>query len=351
MISFVVALVLLGFALLGLLLRKTYYYIPAKELKRQAAKSAGLPRVLYRAVAFGPSLSILLWAWIGLTAAAGFVLLARIAPPVLGFVAVVLLLWFAFAWIPSTKLTAAGAHIAVWVNPAVVWLLGYVHRPFNAAYSLVRRRFPLTAHTGLYERDDLLDLLARQEEQPDSRVTADELTLVRRVLAFGDKKVREVFVPRKQVVSVKLGDSIGPVLLEELHASGYSYFPVFRDESDEITGAVSLQDLLAAKEGGTVEQVAHHQVAYIHENDTLRDALQAFNQAKQHLLLVVNSHNEYVGIVFLEAVLQELTGAALPDQSFHPEDRVAMASRHDKSKNIHKTAAETVSEKAGEVVE
>ncbi|HEY9712722.1 MAG TPA: hypothetical protein V6C72_04595, partial [Chroococcales cyanobacterium] len=75
---FIFALVCIALSFIALTLRKTYYYLPERELKRQAKNGDKLAKVLYRAVAYGQSLQLLLWLLIGLFAALGFVLLARI---------------------------------------------------------------------------------------------------------------------------------------------------------------------------------------------------------------------------------------------------------------------------------
>ena len=76
----VLSALLLLLALTGIVIRKTYFYVPARELKRRAAKHDPAAAKLYRAVAYGNSLRALLWLYIGLTSAASFILLARALP-------------------------------------------------------------------------------------------------------------------------------------------------------------------------------------------------------------------------------------------------------------------------------
>jgi len=69
MLEFISATILLLLALVAITLQKTYYYLPEAELKRQAQRGNALAKVLYRAVAYGANLRLLLWLLIGLFAA------------------------------------------------------------------------------------------------------------------------------------------------------------------------------------------------------------------------------------------------------------------------------------------
>src|SRR4051812_38725175 len=105
----VFAIILLILALAGVVIRKTYGYLPPRELKRQAEKHDKLAKQLYRAVAYGNSLRGLLWLFIGLTTAGGVILLARTLNVWVSLLIVAPLLWVAFSLIPATRLTKVGA--------------------------------------------------------------------------------------------------------------------------------------------------------------------------------------------------------------------------------------------------
>lgn len=329
MLGFVAALGLIVLALFGVVLYKTYFYMPLKELKRQAENGNDLARGLYRAAAYGDSLRLYLWLWIGLASAGGFVLLARMAPPWLGFAAIALLLWIAFLWLPSTRLTGVGARLALLVTPAITWKLNYLHPILGRAAGLARRWHPREAHTHLYERDDLLELIERQRHQADSRFAPEELDFTEHVLRFRDYKVRDVLRPRKHVKSVSVTDQIGPILLDELHASGQTAFPVHEaNDPAKIVATLHLGDV-GIKSKGAVADHSKTGVYYVHESDSLAEALHIFHQTRHQLLVAVNSFEEYVGIVTLEDILQRLVGRSAAHE--HVSDHAnptAVAARH-----------------------
>ena len=332
MLSFIIAIVLLLLALVALTLRKTYYYLPETELKRQARSGDGLAKTLYRAVGYGTNLRILLWALIGFLSASGLVLFVRIAPIIFGFVVVIVVLWLGFAWMPRTRLTSYGARIAVWFTPVVVWLLGRLNPVLSRLAIWWHRRYPPQAHTGIYERADLVRLIDQQRRQPDNRISAEILDVISNALSFDTRKVRDIVVPRKSVKGVGKDDAVGPILLDELHATGFGRFPVYDESADDIIGTLRLISLDEAKSGGHVRDFMDSTLAFVHESDSLADALHAVYQSKQQLLLVVNSFDEYVGIVTLEDLLRALLGR--PDeQTFSAHhDRALVAAKHAKPK-------------------
>jgi CBS domain containing-hemolysin-like protein len=349
MLSFIVALICLALALAALVLRKTYFYLPHRELQRQAAAREPLATILWRAAAFGDSLKVFLWLAIGLFAAAGFVLLARIAPPLLGFIAGALLLWLGFVWMPATRLTGVGAQLAVWCTPTVVWLLNNLRPVFSRLANLVSGRM-LGNHTGVYEKEDLLEILERQQSQPDSRVSPDVLQLTERALRFDEYKVADVVVPRSGVKAIALKEPIGPVLMDELHAVRHVRFPVYADDKNTIVGTVYLRDIVDSKQSGQVKDYADKHVFYVHENDSLAEALRAFHDAKQQMLVVVNSFEEYVGIVTPADVLNKLLPEAAPAFDQH-DDKQAVAKKHEKQLETEDKQPEPEPENTPEVAE
>lgn len=353
MLEFVIAVIFLALALVALVLRKTYFYLPKPELQRQAALHDPLAVTLWRAVAYGGSLVLLLWLCIGVGAGVGFVLFAKLAPSFLGFLVVALALWFGFAWMPSTRLTSIGAHLAIWCTPAVVWLLSLA-QPLTSRIVPIIKRFYLGPHTGLYEKEDLLELVHQQKQQPDNRVSDEVLSLVERALQFDTYTVHDVLVPRAKVRTVSQSDPIGPITMDELHATGFTRFPVIADDPNVIVGTLYLRDIVDSRKGGTVETYADTHVFYVHDQDSLSDALHAFRVAKQQVLVVVNAFEEYVGIITISDVLGKLLVFSDSRAFTAHDDKHAVAQKHEKSLQKAEEKAEefqAVAEEPSEVVE
>ena len=326
MLSFIAALVLMLVALVTVALLRAYYVFPVKELKRQARTDDPLANALYRAAAYGTSLALLLWIVVIAVLAASFGLLVKVVPSLLAFVVEVGVIGVGLAWVPQSRLTRVGSYLALWLTPLLVQVLEVV-RPVLDRVAVVTRRHS-TLHTGLFEREDLRTLLERQKTQTDSRIAHEEIDLLVHALTFGEKSVYDSMVPRKKVRSISTDETISPVVIRELHESGYSRFPVFEGKPDNIVGTLYLRDVTNLKAIGQVKDVMDPAVYYVHEEYPLEQALHAFLKTKHHVFIVVNKFEEFVGIITIEDILEQILGCKIVDEFDAYDDRKVVAADH-----------------------
>ena len=335
MSNFIFALVLLTLALASAAIRKTYFYTPLHELKRQAERGKPLARQLYRAAAYGDSLRGLLWLVFAFTTAGGIVLLARSAPTSLSELVIIALLWVVFSWLPASKIGAIGTRLTTMVTPLLVWLLDRLDPLLRRAMRLAKKRYSAPHHTGLFEREDLVKLIDHQSTQKDSRITEEELGIAKRALGFADRHVRDVLTPRKQIKTIMASETLGPIVIDELHQSGQEYVLVKESPKGAIVGSLELKNL-GLHSTGKVSDAMDTKVYYVHENDSLGDALHAFYATNHPLFVVVNSSEEYLGIISVEHILHELLGHIPGDDFDQYADLVAVAARHNKQPVVAK---------------
>lgn len=326
MAAFILALVLVAVALLGMMLLKAYSAVPPRELKRQARRGDARAAAMYRAAAYGSSLRLLLWLVVGLALAGGLVICARLAPPLIAVAALAGVVWYGFVWLPSGNVTGAGGRLAAGAAPALAAVLNYLHPLTDGLSSFVRARRPVVFHTGLFEREDLIDLLESQKQQPDSRISHQDVDMAIRALSFGDHTAADIMVPRRAVKQVRDSDPVGPVLMDELHSSGHSRFPVYAGKRDNIVGILHLAAGMASG-GGQAGELAQRPVCYVHSDYSLGRVLQAFLTTRQSLLVVIDSHGEYMGIVTIESVVEQLLGYKLEDDFDGYDSRTAVAAQ------------------------
>ncbi|RTK95146.1 CBS domain-containing protein [Candidatus Saccharibacteria bacterium] len=325
MITFIFALLLAALTIASVSLQKTYSHVPIKELKRRARKGDELANGLYRAVAYGASLEVLLWVIIALSAAGFTVVLAAALPDWLAIFGCAGVLWLAFAWLPSTRVTEISQKAAQQAAPSLAWIMAKSYPVLSRVAAFVQKHRRFTVHSGIYQKEDLVELLDRQQQQPDNRMTAYELGIVKSALTFSDKLIRDVMTPRRVVKTVKQTDAVGPVLMTELHKTGFSRFPVVGDKAEHIVGTLFLRDLVNVKGGGTVKDHMKKSVYYVNEEKPLQHALQAFLKTKHHLFVVVNGFEEVVGIITIEDVLEQVVGKQIVDEFDKYEDLRAVA--------------------------
>lgn len=358
MLAFIFGLVFAALTVCFVAVYRAYDRVAARELKRRARQGDEVAALLFRMAAYGVSSKVLL---IGLALVSGYIALALLNAALgiwmTGFVLIVLGLAGAVFVQSNGGMNRVSVWLAAKLSQPLGWLVEHLHPVFDLIGRLARRLMPLHVHTGMYEKDDLAELLEHQKAQPDNRIAHGEIDLLAHALRFGDKTVLDTLVPKRVVKSVSVGESIGPVLMGELHATGHSRFPVYDGRKDHIVGVLYLHDLIARKkQTGTIADVMRTPVRYVHEQFTLYDTLQAFLKTKQHLFVVVNSFEEYVGIITIEDIVEQIIGKPIVDEFDQYDDLRAVAAKaaakeHAEHKKHEVEAAATPTPEQTEVVE
>lgn len=326
MIEIISAAVLVGVACLALVLQRLYSVIPAKELKRLATRGDHLAKGLYRVAAYGRAGRLLLWTAAVGGLSGGLALLnsglsVLLVTALLGVVLTVVLVL-----LPSVQLTQNTARLAVWCSPAVAWLLLHLHAPLDIAAAWISRMRTTAAHSRLYEKEDLLLFLKSQKQQADNRISDHDLELAERAISFNDKKAADIAQARDSAHLVDADEIIGPLLLDRLHKYGQSSFLVYKDAKENIVGSLAMADAVQAKHGGRVFDLVKGDLAFVHEDFSLAEVLRALQTTGQRLVAVINSFEEFVGIITLENILAELLGDGRePDECPAYENRGAIA--------------------------
>jgi CBS domain containing-hemolysin-like protein len=165
----------------------------------------------------------------------------------------------------------------------------------------------------------------------------DDRTTLLAELDFADKKVADVMTPKSMIDSVALDETIGPLLLDRLHHTGHSRFPVIEGDVDHVVGMLYLHELIGTKGAPTsVKKALHDEVYYIGEGRDLEHALHAFLQSHHHLFIVVNEYRETVGLLSLEDIIEALIGRSIIDEFDAFDDLRTVATTNPKSNNAPK---------------
>src|ERR1019366_5806658 len=195
---------------------------------------------------------------------------------------------------------------------------------------LAHAYYPFKAGTGLYEPNDIIELLEWQKHQPDNRISEEQLDLVQQSLTFNSKLVRDVLVPPSQAQTVQADDTIGPILIDELNKSGQTLFPVYEGKKENIVGTLDLNDVMAsAEKGGKVSGIMSKNVFYVNEDFTLGQALRAFLKTKHDLFVVVNKFEDFSGVITIQDILAQLVANPAKDEFESYDDVGAVAAAND----------------------
>jgi CBS domain containing-hemolysin-like protein len=140
-------------------------------------------------------------------------------------------------------------------------------------------------------------------------VDEDERQMIHSVFELGDTLVREVMVPRPDVVWTERDTPVDKVLRLALK-SGYSRIPVLGESIDDIVGVAYLKDLVRAQADGPrppLEQVMRP-AAFVPDSKRIDELLKEMQAARNHMAVVVDEYGGTAGVVTIEDVLEEIVG-------------------------------------------
>ena len=174
-------------------------------------------------------------------------------------------------------------------------------------------------------------------------LSLEEKKLINNALHFHEKTVEEVMTPRGVMNTVAKEDVIGPLLLDELHKTGHSRFPVTDGDIDHIVGILHIRSLLTLDNGkktSRVETAMDKKIYFINQNQKLERALSAFIKTRHHMFIVVNDYRETAGILTLEDALEALLGRKILDEFDVVDDLRVLAARNPNKNNKNPSATD-----------
>jgi magnesium and cobalt transporter len=170
------------------------------------------------------------------------------------------------------------------------------------------------------DRCELLEIL--REACSRGLLEEDALDMVEGVLEVGDLQVRDIMIPRAQMVCVRRDDPparLLPVVVE----SGHSRFPVMEEDRDDIVGILLAKDLLrlcAAETRSEPFDIREYMrpVVFVPESKRLNVLLREFKVNRNHMAIVVDEYGGVSGLVTIEDVIEQIVGDI--DDEFDVED-------------------------------
>jgi CBS domain containing-hemolysin-like protein len=145
--------------------------------------------------------------------------------------------------------------------------------------------------------------------------------LVRSVVEFGDKVVREVMTPRPEVFAVPLTLTLKE-FTEAIEEHVFSRVPVYRETLDNITGIAFAHDLLQVTdqdaETRTIAQI-QRPAAFVPETKMVAELLREMQSEKQHMRIVIDEYGSVAGVVTIEDLLEAIVGS-ISDEHDEPEE-------------------------------
>jgi CBS domain containing-hemolysin-like protein len=200
----------------------------------------------------------------------------------------------------------------------------------------------------IHSEEELKLIIAESEE--GGAIESNERELIQNVFDFDDRIVKQVMVPRIKISglssTLSLEEAIQIVLKE-----GYSRYPVYENNLDEIKGIATTKDIVHHYINKTNKNLVEitHQPYFVTENKAIDQLLRNFQKKKIQMAVVISEYGGTIGLVTLEDILEELVGE-IQDEHDHEAQIVtpitngyqviATSSIHDINKDLEEPLPE-----------
>ena len=173
------------------------------------------------------------------------------------------------------------------------------------------------------DRDQLTEVLRESEQK--NIIDADALAMIEGVMQVSEMHVRDIMIPRSQMVVVER-DVPPEKFLSTVLESGHSRFPVIGETRDEIVGILLAKDLLDYFANSSESRFSMRDVmrtpVFIPESKRLNVLLKDFRQNRNHIAIVVDEYGGISGLVTIEDVLEQIVGEIEDEYDFDDDSYI-----------------------------
>ncbi|PHM37985.1 magnesium and cobalt efflux protein [Xenorhabdus mauleonii] len=196
--------------------------------------------------------------------------------------------------------------------------------PKKGFFALLNQLF----HGEPKNRDDLVELI-RDSEQNDL-IDPDTREMLEGVMDIADQRVRDIMIPRSQIVTLKRNQSLDECL-DVIIDSAHSRFPVISEDKDHIEGILMAKDLLPFMRTNTepfsIDKVLR-QAVVVPESKRVDRLLKDFRSQRYHMAIVIDEFGGVSGLVTIEDILELIVGEIEDEYDDEEDNDIRALSRH-----------------------
>ena len=219
-------------------------------------------------------------------------------------------------------LAAAGPvdRLASFLGP-ILWAVTFVSRGITAGRA---------ARAPYLTEEELISLLHVSEEQ--GVIEEQEHQMIHGIIEIGDKTVREIMVPRTDIVAVdRLAELREVVRIFKEHR--HTRLPVFEGDIDHVVGLIHTKDLLlfytlSSSQKFDIDKVLRP-IEFTPEQKKVDELLNEMRLKKQHMMIVVDEYGGTAGLVTLEDLLEEIVGEIRDEYDSAEEEQLVLINDHE----------------------
>jgi len=209
---------------------------------------------------------------------------------------------------------------ALWFGSRLAWLvhiLLIIASPVAYPIGKILDWFLGEEMATLYSKHELMEIVSELEDSPHGTIDADEERIVHGALQFSHTTVREVMTPKEAVVMFDENQRLDRTFIDKLLEHGYSRFPVYSGNPDNIVGILFAKDLLGEDQNEPIrntDDALETSFLKVKPQHTLDTVLTLMLKRKQHLAVVSTKKGDFAGIITLEDIIEEIIQSDIEDE-------------------------------------
>ena len=160
--------------------------------------------------------------------------------------------------------------------------------------------------------EEIISMVNEGHEQ--GVLQANEAEMIHNIFEFGDKDAKDIMVHRKNIIAID-GTMTFLEMLDFTIENNYSRYPVYIDDIDNIIGVLHIKEVLALCQKQEIYHTAIkdikgliREVDFIPETRNINTLFTTMQNAKTHIVIVVDEYGQTSGIVAMEDILEEIVG-------------------------------------------
>jgi CBS domain containing-hemolysin-like protein len=216
--------------------------------------------------------------------------------------------------VPKVAVLRGPERFALWAAP-IMQVFGNIFKWFIDILDWATRSMlkliglpEVVGHSSMFSIEELREMVSGPEVE--SIMEKPEREMLSAVIDFGELVVRQVSLPRTEIIGVEADSSVGESIAVALE-NDVTKLPVFVENLDQVVGIVHLKDLVKALQKGSVDLAVKEiarQPLFVPETISVNNLLYQFKHHKTHIAIVLDEFGGTNGLVTLEDLMEEIVG-------------------------------------------
>lgn len=214
-------------------------------------------------------------------------------------------------------------HAMAFAAPFVplVKVLMVVFSPIVIPMSWVLEKIIGKEHPTIWNKEELEELIKDHGDSEHSDLEIDEGEMIIGALSFSDKKVGEVMTYKDNCFLLEDHTVLTEEILAKIKDMGFTRVPVFDDYHQNILGILYTKDLILVPVGTPIMDIYRKDSIFrVHTDLNLDKMLKMFIKRRIHMAYVLNKKDEFVGLITLEDIVEEIISQEIEDETDSDED-------------------------------